>query len=42
MLGRQLPKVEAMLRDAMDDLLAFTSFTQVHWRQIWAANRSSG
>ena len=42
MLGRQLPKVEAMLRDAMDDLLAFTSFTQVHWRQSWAANRSSG
>ena len=26
MLGRQLPKVEAMLRDAKDDLLAFTGF----------------
>ena len=26
MLGRQLPKVEAMLREAHDDLLAFTGF----------------
>ena len=26
MLGRQLPKVETMLRDAADDLLAFTGF----------------
>jgi hypothetical protein len=26
MLGRQSPKVEAMLRDAADDLLAFTAF----------------
>ncbi len=38
MLGRQLPKVEAMLREAKDDLLAFTSFPQVHWRQIWSTN----
>ncbi len=38
MLGRQLPKVEAMLRDAKDDLLAFTGFPQVHWRQIWSTN----
>ena len=38
MLGRQLPKVEAMLREAKDDLLAFTSFPQAHWRQIWSTN----
>ncbi len=38
MLGRQLPKVEAMLREAKDDLLAFTGFPQVHWRQIWSTN----
>ena len=38
MLGRQLPKVEAMLREAKDDLLAFTCFPQVHWRQIWSTN----
>ena len=38
MLGRQLPKVEAMLREEKDDLLAFTGFPQVHWRQIWSTN----
>ena len=38
MLGRQLPKVEVMLRDAKDDLLAFTGFPQVHWRQLWSTN----
>ncbi|CAB4964708.1 MAG: IS256 family transposase [Actinobacteria bacterium] len=38
MLGRQLPKVEAMLREAKDDLLAFTGFPQAHWRQIWSTN----
>lgn len=26
MLGRQLPKVEAMLHEAVDDILAFTAF----------------
>ena len=26
MLGRQFPKLEAMLREAAEDLLAFTSF----------------
>jgi putative transposase len=34
MLGRQLPKVEQMMRDARDDLLAFTAFPQAHWRKI--------
>ena len=38
MLGRQLPKVETMMRDARDDLLAFTGFPQSHWRKIWSTN----
>jgi putative transposase len=38
MLGRQLPKVETMLR-ARDDLLSFTAFPQAHWRKIWSTNR---
>ena len=38
MLGRQLPKVEAMMREAKPDLLAFSAFPQVHWRQLWSTN----
>ena len=38
MLGRQFPVVEAMLRDAADDLLAFTGFPVAHWRKIWSTN----
>jgi putative transposase len=38
MLGRQLPKVEQMMREARDDLLAFTAFPQQHWRKIWSTN----
>jgi transposase-like protein len=38
MLGRQLPKVEAMLREAADDLLAFTAFPPGHWKKIWSTN----
>ncbi|MEU4643591.1 IS256 family transposase [Micromonospora sp. NPDC023814] len=38
MLGRQLPKVETMLRDAADDLLAFTTFPVPHWKKIWSTN----
>ena len=38
MLGRQLPKVEAMLRDAAEDLLAFTGFPVTHWKKIWSTN----
>ncbi len=34
MLGRQLPKVEQMMRQARDDLLAFADFPQPHWRKI--------
>ena len=35
MLGRQSAKVEAMLRDAAEDLLAFTAFR-------WRTGRRSG
>jgi transposase-like protein len=38
MLGRQLPKVEAMMRDARDDLLAFAAFPQAHWKKVWSTN----
>ena len=38
MLGRQLPKVETMLRDAAEDLLAFTGFPVGHWKKIWSTN----
>ena len=38
MLGRQFPKVEAMLRDAREDLLAFTGFPPAHWKKIWSTN----
>jgi len=38
MLGRQLPKVEQMMRQARDDLLAFAVFPQQHWRKIWSTN----
>jgi hypothetical protein len=37
-LGRELPKVEQMMRDARDDLLAFAAFPQQHWRKIWSIN----
>jgi putative transposase len=32
--GKQLAKVEAMLRDAREDLLAFTEFPVSHWKKI--------
>ena len=35
MLGRQLPKVETMLRDAADDITAFADFPVPHWKKIW-------
>jgi hypothetical protein len=38
MLGRQLPKVEVMLRDAATDLLAFTAFPVAHWKKVWSTN----
>ena len=38
MLGRQLPKVEGMLHDASDDLLAFTSYTFSHQKLTWSTH----
>jgi putative transposase len=38
MLGRQLPKVEAMLREAADDVTAFADFPVSHWKKIWSTN----
>jgi putative transposase len=38
MLGRQLPKVETMLRDAADDITAFADFPVSHWKKIWSTN----
>jgi putative transposase len=38
MLGRQFPKLEATLRDAAEELLAFTSFPPGHWKKIWSTN----
>jgi hypothetical protein len=38
MLDAQFPVVAAMLRDAGEDLLAFTSFPVPHWRKIWSTN----
>jgi putative transposase len=38
MLGRQFPKVEAMLRQAADELTAFADFPVAHWKKIWSTN----
>jgi putative transposase len=38
MLGRQFPKVEAMLHEAADDILAFAHFPPAHWKKIWSTN----
>ena len=38
MLTAQFPDVAAMLRDATEDLLAFTNFPLAHWRKIWSTN----
>jgi putative transposase len=38
MPGRQFPKVEAMLRDAADEVTAFAGFPAEHWRKIWSTN----
>jgi transposase-like protein len=38
MLGRQFPKVEAMLREAADDVTAFADFPVAHWKKIWSTN----
>jgi putative transposase len=38
MLGRQFPKVEAVLREARDDITAFAGFPAEHWKKIWSTN----
>ena len=38
MLEGQFPDVAEMLRDATEDLLAFTGFPVAHWRKIWSTN----
>jgi putative transposase len=38
MLGRQFPKVEAMLRDNADDITAFAAYPVAHWKKIWSTN----
>jgi transposase-like protein len=38
MLGRQFPRVEAMLHDAADDITAFAAFPIGHWKKIWSTN----
>ena len=34
----QVPKLEAMLRDSAEELLAFTSFPVSHWKKIWSTD----
>ena len=38
MLEPKFVDVASMLTDAADDLLAFVSFPQAHWRKIWSTN----
>jgi putative transposase len=38
MLTRQFPDAAAILGDARDDVLAFTTFPEAHWRKIWSTN----
>ena len=38
MLGRQFPKLEAMLHDAATEVLAFTAFPVSHWKKVWSTN----
>ena len=38
MLESKFPEVASMLTDAAEDLLAFASFPQAHWRKIWSTN----
>jgi putative transposase len=38
MLGRQFPKVRAMLLEAKEDLTAFADFPDRHWKKIQSTN----
>jgi len=42
MLAGRFPEVSTMLADAAEDLLAFSSFPEAHWRKIWSKNPLSG
>ena len=37
-LRERFPEVVVMLRDTGRDILAFTSFTMVHWQKLWPNN----
>jgi transposase-like protein len=37
-LEARFPEAGALLADPAHDILAFTSFPQAHWRQIWSNN----
>ena len=37
-LGERFPAAAEMLSDAGPDILAFTTFPQTHWKQIWSNN----
>ncbi|MFD9415424.1 transposase, partial [Streptomyces goshikiensis] len=38
MLGKQFPKVKAMLLEAKEDLTAFADFPHQHWKKIQSTN----
>jgi putative transposase len=38
MLTAKFPDVAAMLTDAREDLLAFSTFPVAHWKKIWSTN----
>ena len=42
MLARQLPKIEAMLREAADEVTAFADFPVSHWNKICSTNPLEG
>lgn len=37
-LGDQFPDIATMLTDAKEDLLAFSAFSEAHWRKVWSTN----
>ena len=38
MLAERFDKAAALMGRAKEEVLAFTTFPQVHWRQIWSTN----
>lgn len=37
-LAERFPRAAELLADARDELLAFTAFAPLHWRQLWSTN----